>query len=102
MLKMSKFVVAGNWQEAGASFANQKEKDGMASVNFPQLPVRTDGPYFVWMGIVRDDTRLSIVDPLFRRGAQELQATRLLREAPETVILEPAPGSRLRWFSAPE
>jgi len=25
--------------------------------NFPQLPVRTDGPYLVWLGIVRDTRR---------------------------------------------
>jgi hypothetical protein len=26
--------------------------------NFPRLPVRTDGPYLVWLGIVADDQAL--------------------------------------------
>ena len=26
--------------------------------NFPQLPIRTDGPFLVWLGVVRDDAAL--------------------------------------------
>jgi NIPSNAP len=66
--------------------------------NFPQLPVRTDGPYLVWLGIVKDshtlDTRFT---PLVERSLQSLSATGLLRGAPELVILDPTRRSRLRW-----
>ncbi|MGH9855003.1 MAG: hypothetical protein ACREBD_34670 [Blastocatellia bacterium] len=66
--------------------------------NFPQLPVRTDGPYLVWLGIIKDnqtlDTRFT---PLTERSLQSLSATGLLRSAPELVILDPTRRSRLRW-----
>jgi NIPSNAP len=68
--------------------------------NFPQLAVRTDGPYLVWLGIVKDnqtlDTRFA---PVAERSLQTLAATGLLRSAPELVILDPTPRSRLRWLS---
>jgi hypothetical protein len=71
--------------------------------NFPQLPVRTDGPYLVWLGIVKDnhtlDTRFT---PLAERSVQMLSATDLLRGAPELVILDPTRRSRLRWFTEEE
>jgi hypothetical protein len=67
--------------------------------NFPQLPVRTDGPYLVWLGIVKDDQAL---EGRFRLLADEasrsLTASGMLRSAPELVVLEPAPRSRLRWL----
>ena len=67
--------------------------------NFPQLPVRTDGPYLVWLGIVKDNQTLdSLFTPLAERSLQSLSATGLLRGAPELVILDPTRRSRLRWF----
>ena len=67
--------------------------------NFPQLPVRTDGPYLVWLGIIKDnqtlDTRLI---PLAERSARSLSASGLLRSTPELVVLDPTHRSRLRWF----
>src|SRR6266487_1330949 len=67
--------------------------------NFPQLPVRTDGPYLVWLGIVKDNQTLDAqLTPLVERSTQPLSATGLLRSAPELVILDPTHRSRLRWF----
>ncbi len=67
--------------------------------NFPQLPVRTDGPYLVWLGIVKDNKTLETrFTPLAERSMQSLSVTGLLRAAPELVILDPAHRSRLRWF----
>ena len=67
--------------------------------NFPQLPVRTDGPYLVWLGIMKDDQALN---GRFRTLAEEssraLAARGLLRGTPELVILDPASRSRLRWL----
>jgi hypothetical protein len=68
--------------------------------NFPQLPVRTDGPYLVWLGIVKDNQTLeNLFTPLAERSAQPLSGTGLLRSAPELVILDPTHRSRLRWMS---
>ena len=67
--------------------------------NFPQLPVRTDGPYLVWLGIIKDNQALdSKLEPLVQRSLQSLPATSLLRSAPEVVILDPTHRSRLRWL----
>jgi hypothetical protein len=67
--------------------------------NFPQLPVRTDGPYLVWLGVLRDkqvlEERLrSAID----RSNQTFAATGLLRAPPEVVVLTPSKRSRLRWL----
>jgi hypothetical protein len=68
--------------------------------NFPQLPVRTDGPYLVWLGIVKDNQTLDgVFTPLAERSLQSLSATGLLRGAPELVILNPTRRSRLRWLN---
>jgi hypothetical protein len=67
--------------------------------NFPQLPVRTDGPYLMWLGIVKDNKTLETrFTPLAERSLQPLSATGLLRSAPELVILDPTRRSRLRWL----
>jgi hypothetical protein len=65
--------------------------------NFPRLPFRTDGPYLVWLGILRDDEMLERIDPLAERGARALVETGLLRGSPELVVLDPTRRSRLRW-----
>src|SRR5215203_1929403 len=68
--------------------------------NFPALPVRTDGPHLVWLGIVSDDQVLEErFNPLAEGSSQALAATGLLRGAPELVVLDPARRSRLRWLS---
>jgi len=67
--------------------------------NFPQLPVRTDGPYLVWLGIVKDNQTLdSLFTPLAERSSQSLSDTGLLRSAPELLMLNPTRRSRLRWL----
>jgi hypothetical protein len=69
--------------------------------NFPQLPVRADGPYLVWLGIAKDNQTLETkFNPLAERSLQSLSATGLLRGAPELLILAPTRRSRLRWSTA--
>jgi hypothetical protein len=68
--------------------------------NFPQLPIRTDGPYLVWLGILKDDEILEKnFTPLAESSIQVLSATALVRGTPELVVLDPTPRSRLRWLS---
>lgn len=68
--------------------------------NFPQLPVRTDGPYLVWLGMVKDNQTLETkFNPLAERSLPSLSAAGLLRGAPELIILDPTNRSRLRWLS---
>jgi len=67
--------------------------------NFPQLPIRTDGPYLVWLGVVKDNQALeSQFNPLVERSLQQLSATGFLRSAPELVVMDPTRRSRLRWW----
>ena len=67
--------------------------------NYPQLPVRSDGPYLVWLGILKDNRMLETeFTPVAERSLPSLTATGLLRGAPETVVLDPTPRSRLRWL----
>jgi len=67
--------------------------------NFPRLPFRTDGPYLVWLGIMKDDQTLDAqFKPLVERSLAPLFATGLLRAAPELLVLDPARRSRLRWL----
>ncbi len=69
------------------------------SNNFPQLPVRTDGPYLVWLGILKDSQMLETrFNPLAERSLQALSATGLLRGTPELLVLDPTRRSRLRWL----
>ncbi|MGB7193045.1 MAG: NIPSNAP family protein [Collimonas pratensis] len=95
-------------QQAAVSFAGYREA-GMrqagvlvtldASNNFPQLSVRTDGPYLVWLGLAKDNQQLdSKFNPLAERAAKDLAAGGLLRAEPETVVLDPTRRSRLRWL----
>lgn len=67
--------------------------------NFPQLPVRQDGPFLVWMGMVKDDRALQErFETLRRESMKAFTGTGLLRAEPETVIMDPTGRSRLRWF----
>src|SRR5262249_15450376 len=66
--------------------------------NYPRLPVREDGPFLVWVGVVKDDATLTArVLPAVERAAPPLATGGHLRGAPETVVLDPTRGSRLRW-----
>lgn len=67
--------------------------------NFPQLPIRTDGPWLVWLGVVRDDTTLQ--QHLAKRldaAEHSLSASGLLRGSVERLVMDPTPRSRLRWL----
>ena len=68
--------------------------------NFPQLPFREDGPYLVWIGILKDDQMLkSTFQPLVKRSLESLSSKNLLQGEPEIIILEPTSRSRLRWIT---
>jgi len=67
--------------------------------NFPQLPVRTDGPFLVWLGIVKDESSLTSFTDLLESSQQSLSKTKLLKAAPEIVVLDPTKRSRLRWIA---
>ncbi|HET7359059.1 MAG TPA: NIPSNAP family protein [Rhodanobacteraceae bacterium] len=69
--------------------------------NFPQLPVRTDGHWLVWLGLVEDAAMLGRWQTVQQHALPALQATGLLRAAPETLVLDPTRRSRLRWLHAP-
>lgn len=67
--------------------------------NFPQLPVRTDGPFLIWIGVVKDDATLTnTLAPLLQRGSDSLKAQDILSGAPEVIVSDPGHRSRLRWL----
>lgn len=69
--------------------------------NFPQLPIRTDGPYLVWLGVARDEATLRArLEPAMQVAAKALLASGMLRAAPELLVMDPTPRSRLRWLPA--
>jgi hypothetical protein len=69
-----------------------------AANNFPQLPVRSDGPYLLWLGLVSDQKMLdSIWSPLAQQSLQRLTETGLLTQTPEQIVMDTAQRSRLRW-----
>lgn len=69
--------------------------------NFPILPIRGDGPFLVWMGILKDDQALETkFNPLQEKANQAFTATGLLRSDPEVVVMDPTKRSRLRWYPA--
>lgn len=69
--------------------------------NFPQHPIRTDGPFLVWLGLIENDTLLDrAIRPLAAQAAQDLSNAGLLRAESELALLDPCPRSRLRWPSS--
>jgi hypothetical protein len=67
--------------------------------NFPQLPVRTDGPFVVWLGIFDSlDTVNHRFRPRAAQAASQFAHDGLLRGQPTLLILAPTPRSRLRWI----
>lgn len=95
-------------KEAGTAFAayraaGAREAGVLVTLdvknNFPQLPVRTDGPFLVWLGILKDNQMLETAfTPVAQHSSLSLSATGLLRGTPELVVLDPTPRSRLRWL----
>jgi hypothetical protein len=88
----------GRYREAGA-----REAAVLVTLdapnNFPQLPVRTDGPYLVWLGIVENEASLKSLTHLLESAQQSLSGTDLVKAAPEIVVLDPTKRSRLRWIT---
>jgi hypothetical protein len=67
--------------------------------NFPRLPMRSDGPLVVWLGVAESDEMVRThFEPAAQRAADDLVATGLLRGEPELLVLDPTPRSRLRWL----
>lgn len=70
-----------------------------AKNNFPQLPVRGDGPFVVWLGILPDRAAVDeLLRPIAARAAASLAEGGLLRGQPQLLVLKPTPRSRLRWL----
>jgi hypothetical protein len=65
--------------------------------NFPQHPIRTDGTYVVWLGLLRDQRALDALAPALDAAAATLAASGMLEGPTELVILDPCQRSRLRW-----
>src|SRR5207237_5451264 len=95
-------------QQAEATFASYRAAGAReagvlvtldATNNFPQLPVRTDGPFMVWLGTLENDRILEQgFNALAEQSGGKLFRTGLLRNKPEIVILDPTHRSRLRWL----
>lgn len=68
--------------------------------NFPRHPIRTDGTFLVWMGVLRDQAALDALQPAFDAGAAAMARSGLLAGAAELLVLDPGQRSRLRWVRA--
>jgi hypothetical protein len=67
---------------------------------FPQLPVRGDGPFVVWLGIAEASSRLDTETlPVLKDGGANPRTTDLLSGEPELLLLDPTRRSRLRWLA---
>ncbi len=85
------------YTEAGAQEVGFLETLDAAN-NFPQLPIRTDGPYVVWIGMVRDEEQLKSFAGLAEQTAKKLEQKGDLRGETETVVVDPGKRSRMRWL----
>jgi hypothetical protein len=96
-------AVAALAEESFAAYraAGAREAGVLATLdrpnNFPRHAMRTDGPFLVWVGMVKDETALEALRPVADRGARSLGEGGRLREAPELVVIDPTRRSRLRW-----
>ena len=70
--------------------------------NFPRHPVRSDGHYLVWLGVVRDDVAFDTMRPMFDNAASALAASGLAEGQAELVLMDPCKRSRLRWAGVPD
>lgn len=66
--------------------------------NFPQHPIRSDGPFVCWFAVAKDDAALERVRGVTSEVMQSLAATGALSGAPELMTLDPSKRSRLRWL----
>jgi hypothetical protein len=59
--------------------------------NFPHLPIRTDGPFLVWLGVVADDARACA-------GCRENQSAALQRRLSRFLARNGAKGLTARYY----
>ncbi len=64
---------------------------------FPQLPVRSDGPWMAWLAAVRDERALARVEAAAREGAAGLARREALASPLGWRVLCPTARSRARW-----
>ena len=67
-----------------------------AKNNFPQLPVREDGPYVFWLGVAKNDAMVASAEVTLK----QIAASNALRSEAEWMVLDPCKRSRLRWLSS--
>jgi len=66
---------------------------------FPQHPIRTDGPFVVWLGVIENLSEFeSHIHPLAQAAMPSLSTMESLRGEPELLVLDPTRRSRLRWL----
>lgn len=70
--------------------------------NFPQLPIREDGPWLAWLGVCRDDSALRALSLQLDAVERELANDAAIRGPVERIVMDPTPRSRLRWPSSGE
>lgn len=66
--------------------------------NFPQHPIRSDGPFVCWFGLAKDDAALERVQSVTNEIVASLSATGALNGTVEVMTLDPSRRSRLRWL----
>lgn len=66
--------------------------------NFPQLPIREDGPWLAWLGVCRDEAALQALSRRMDAAERELAGGGALRSPAERIVMDPTPRSRLRWL----
>ncbi len=95
------FAAALEIRLAGYRAAGAREAGLLVTLDakntFPQLTVRSDGPWLVWLGLVENETMLQ-ENLLALLHAPVTIDPALLRAPPELLVLHPTPRSRLRWL----
>src|SRR5882672_476971 len=67
--------------------------------NFPQHPVREDGPFLVWLGLFDGNAAVNgVMAAIAEEASRALATSGLLREPAQLLVMDPAPRSRLRWL----
>lgn len=63
-------------------------------------PIRSDGHYLVWLGMLRDEAALAGLRAQCVAAGESLASAGLLDGAAELLVLDPGARSRLRWIGA--
>lgn len=66
--------------------------------NFPRHPVRSDGTYLVWLGVLRDQAALDALQDVLDGCAAAMANSGLMAGPAELLVLDPGRRSRLRWM----